>query len=51
MKSVNMGSAHCHRAFIFHVLIGLDGDIIPIGNILIRSKVKVRRISFYLEKC
>jgi len=31
-----------HSAFIFHMLIGLDGNMTPINIDLIRSKVKVK---------
>ena len=33
-----------HRALIFYMLIGLDGDMTPIDIELKRSKVKVRRM-------
>jgi len=35
-----------HIAFIFHMLIGLDRDMTHIDIEVIRSKVKVRRITF-----
>ena len=35
-----------HKAFIFHMLIGLDRDLTHIDIGVIRSKVKVRRITF-----
>ena len=38
------------RAIIFHMLIGLDRDMPPIDIQLIRSKVKVRRITFVQKK-
>ena len=34
-----------HEVFIFHMLIGLDGGVTTIDIELIRSKVKVRRIT------
>jgi len=45
-----MVSAHYpaiyHRAFIFAMLIGLDGDMTRIDFELIRSDIRVRRITF-----